>query len=56
MSSTYTVKVEQEGEELILPLPPALLEELGWEIGQTLKWIDNKDGTFTIQSADNQKS
>lgn len=56
MNSTYTVKVEQEGEDLILPLPPALLEELGWEIGHKIQWIDNKDGTFTIQSADSQNT
>jgi hypothetical protein len=47
---TYTVTVEQEGDELILPLPPALLEEMGWEIGTVLQWIDNKNGTFSLKS------
>ena len=54
--TTYTVKVEQEGEDLVLPLPPALLQELGWEIGHNIQWVDNKDGTFTLQSADSQNA
>jgi len=53
--TTYTVKVEQEGEDLVVPLPHALLKELGWEIGHTIQWIDNKNGTYTLQSS-NQKS
>ena len=47
---TYTVEVEQEGDNLVLPLPTALLEEMGWEIGTTLQWIDNKNGTFSIKA------
>jgi len=48
---TYTVTVEQEGDELYLPLPSELLEEMGWEIGTVLQWIDNKNGTFSLKSS-----
>lgn len=56
--NTYTVKVEQEGDELILPLPPTLCKEMNWDIGDDLVWTDNKDGTFSISKKEqsNQKS
>lgn len=56
--NTYTVKVEQEGDELILPLPPALCKEMNWDIGDDLVWTDNKNGTFSLSKKEqsNQKS
>lgn len=45
----YTVNVqEDENGELILPLPDELLKEAGWKEGDTLKWNENEDGTFSI--------
>lgn len=35
--------------ELILPLPEDLLRIQGWNEGDTIVWIDNKDGTWSIQ-------
>jgi bifunctional DNA-binding transcriptional regulator/antitoxin component of YhaV-PrlF toxin-antitoxin module len=52
MMSEYTVQVIEEDGELVLPLPKALLVELGWRPGDTLKWTDNEDGTFTIVRAE----
>jgi len=50
MTDRYTVKVEEDQfGDLILPLPESLLEELGWVEGDTLKWIDNGDGTFSLR-------
>jgi len=42
------ITVEQEGDELVLPIPENLLEELGWNEGDVLEWIDNKDGSFSL--------
>lgn len=28
-----------------------LLTELDWQVGDDLEWIDNKDGTFTLQKS-----
>jgi hypothetical protein len=50
---SYTVKLEQDGEDLILPLNEEMLSELGWGIGDTLVWHDNGDGTFSITKEDN---
>ena len=35
--------------ELLLDLGKELCEHLGWKPGDTLEWIDNKDGTWTIR-------
>ena len=35
---TYTAYVQQEGDDLILPLPDELLEEVGWREGDVLVW------------------
>lgn len=45
----YQVTVEEdENGELILPLPDGLLKEMNWKEGDTLKFNDNKDGTFSM--------
>ena len=30
-----------------------MVEELGWKIGDTLVWVDNKDGSFTLKKFTN---
>lgn len=45
---SWTVTLKGEGEDLFLPLPDDMLEQLGWNEGTTIFWIDNKDGTFTL--------
>jgi nitrous oxide reductase accessory protein NosL len=50
-SMTYTLKVEQHektGECFIL-LPEDLLEQVDWQEGDNIEWIDNKDGSFTLK-------
>jgi len=43
------VRLEEDSDgELILPLTLDILKEVGWWPGDTLKWIDNNDGTFSI--------
>lgn len=44
----WVVKLEQDGEDLILPFPADMLEQLGWNEGTTIYWIDNKNGTYTL--------
>ena len=45
-----TVYIEEDPVtgDLILPLPEGMCDELGWEIGDTLKFKTNKDGSFTL--------
>jgi hypothetical protein len=35
-------------EELLLDLGTELCAELGWAVGDTVQWIDNKDGTWQL--------
>ena len=35
-------------EELLLDLGTELCAELGWVVGDTVQWIDNKDGTWQL--------
>jgi hypothetical protein len=37
-----------EDGNLYVELPDALLNQMGWATGDTLEWLDNQDGTFTI--------
>jgi len=48
---TRTVNVIEDPdnpEELLLDLGTELCEELGWKVGDTVQWIDNKDGTWQL--------
>jgi hypothetical protein len=46
---TITTEEDPETGDIILPLPDDLLKQAGWVEGDTLEWIDNKDGTWTLQ-------
>jgi len=47
----WTIALEEDKEtgDLILPLPEELLESQGWKTGDTLEWIDNGNGSWTMK-------
>lgn len=49
-----TVTVIQDGDDLILPLPDDMMEEVGWKIGDTVRWTDNGNGTWSIHKVEEQ--
>ncbi len=49
-----TVTVIQDGDDLILPLPDDMMKEVGWKIGDTVKWTDNGNGTWSIHKVEEQ--
>lgn len=51
LPSRWTVIVEEDPEtgDLILPLPPEMLQMQGWKEGDDLEWIDNEDGSWSLQ-------
>jgi hypothetical protein len=51
MHDKYLVSLEEDPEtgDLILPFPEGLCDSLGWEVGDTLDWTENEDGTFSIK-------
>lgn len=44
-----------ENGDLILPLSDELCSELGWKVGDTIEWIDNHDGSWTIRKIEMEK-
>lgn len=54
MSNTplsWTVEIIEDPDntgDLILPLPEELLSKMNWKTGDTLLWVDNKDGSWSL--------
>lgn len=53
----WTVTVEQDPEtgEIILPLPQELLDRQGWKEGDEFEWINNQDGSWTLEKITNDE-
>ena len=49
LSWTITIEEDPKTGDLILPLPEDMLKLQGWTEGDTLEWIDNNDGSWTLQ-------
>ena len=49
------IELEQdENGDLILPLGDELCSELGWKIGDTIKFIDNGDGSWSMKKMEKE--
>ena len=53
-SAIVTVVTDPETGELILPLDNEIFDETGWEIGDTLDWIDQKDGSWLLRKQEKE--
>jgi hypothetical protein len=49
---TLTVEEDPNSEDCILTFPPDLLEQAGWKEGDTIKWIDLKNGSWQLKKVD----
>lgn len=45
---TWTAYVQQDGDDLILPLPDEAMEQMGWKVGDVLVWDVRLDGTVVL--------
>lgn len=54
--SQWTVTVVEDGDDLVLPLPEDMLETLGWNTGDTLKWEQLDDQTWTLRKKELSES
>ena len=53
----WLITVQENGvdKELFLQLPPEAIDQIGWSEGDTLEWLDNKDGiSWTISKKDSK--
>jgi hypothetical protein len=49
ISGIVPVEMDPITGELYITFPEKLVQKLSWEEGDTLEWIDNFDGSFTIK-------
>lgn len=56
MSKSWTLEIQESptGDQFI-EFPPEALAEVGWEAGDTVEWIDNHDGTWSIKKKEPEK-
>jgi hypothetical protein len=47
-----SVEEDSATGDAILNLPDELLSQAGWQEGDVLTWVDNKDGTWTLVKED----
>ena len=53
-SAVVTIVTDPETGELVLPLDDEIFDETGWEIGDTLEWIDQKDGSWLLRKQEKE--
>jgi hypothetical protein len=53
---TVTVEEAEDGSgDLVMPLPQEFLQIQGWVEGDTLEWLDNKDGSWSLQKVKSEQ-
>ena len=52
--TNWTLHVEEDSEtgDYMLTFPPELLEQAGWKEGDTIDWVDQKDGSWLLKKVD----
>ena len=52
-NTTYTVILDEDGDDVILPIPDEVMDSLGWNDGDMLEWLVNEeDNTVIIRKVD----
>lgn len=49
---TVTIQEDPATGELILPFPPDMLAQVGWDFGDVLLWNQNEHGNFVLTKKD----
>ena len=52
----WTVTVCADGEDLILPLPDDMLQQVGWKTGDVLQWVKKDEETWMLQKKEQSDS
>ena len=53
---TVEVQEDKETKELFIELPQEVIEEVKWEIGDTIKWTELEDGSWILQRVEEKKN
>ena len=46
--ATVSVIYDKETDDYIVPLGNDVCDEVGWQVGDTIKWQDTGDGSYTL--------
>ena len=50
--TSFTVTLEEDGDDLVMPIPEDILKSLDWNEGDLLEWdINDKDNTIILRKA-----
>ena len=54
INNKWTVTLEEDPEtgDLIMPFPPELLAQVGWDYGDVLQWTEAEHGSFVLSKVD----
>ena len=44
----HILEVKEQNGYQYIELPDSLMEKMGWKIGDTIDWQDNKDGSWSL--------
>lgn len=53
--NSWVVKVQEDGKtkELFIEFPPDCLDQVGWDIGDTVIWEELPDGSWSLKKKEN---
>lgn len=55
MKTSWVISVKENDEgEAVIDLPEEFLNMVGWKEGDTIKWIDNGDGSWSMKKLETQ--
>jgi hypothetical protein len=46
---TITLEEDPETKDLVMPFPPDLLAQVGWDFGDILLWEDMGNGSWSLR-------
>ena len=53
--NSWLVKVQENGKtkELFIEFPPGSLDQVGWDVGDTVIWEELPNGSWSLKKKDN---
>lgn len=56
-NTTYTVTLDEDGEDLILPIPDEIMDRLGWDDNSLIEWdVNEEDNTIILRKVDEDET
>lgn len=54
--ATATVKYDEATDDYYLEFPEDFFDQMGWQVGDTLKWTPNEDGSWILTKKEAEAS